>query len=46
MPHILKELLYHAIIYDYGSAEQADNSGIFSLDNATPEEIQKKLGDY
>lgn len=43
MPYMLKELLYHAILYDYGSSKQ-QTSDVFNLDDATPEEIQKELG--
>jgi len=47
MPLILKELLYHTILYDYGvnvDKDSEDTNGVFNLDTATPDQIRNKLG--
>ena len=44
LPQLLKELLYHSIVYDYSSDETDD--GVLSLDDASLEEIERRLGEY
>jgi len=47
MPHMLKELLYQSILYDYGASnsdEQDDN--FIDLDSASIDQIEKVLGGY
>jgi len=45
LPFLLKELLYHSIVYDY-SSDGKDDDGMLSLDNASLEEIERRLGEY
>jgi hypothetical protein len=40
---MLKELLYHTILYDYSGNEQEDDN-VINLDTATVDEIESKLG--
>ena len=44
LPFLLKELLYHSIVYDYSSDETDD--GVLDLDDASLEEIERRLGEY
>ncbi len=48
MPYLLKELLYHAILYEHGTKEQDDGfeDGVFNIDDASPDQIKKILGVY
>jgi len=46
MPHILKELLYQLILYDYGTDNDDEEDGVIDLDDATVDQIEKVLGAY
>jgi len=47
MPYMLKELLYQSILYDHGTdSEEEKGDNFINLDNATLDQIEKKLGGY
>ena len=47
MPHILKELLYQFILYDYGTTNATqEDDGFIDLDSAELDEIQMVLGKF